>query len=162
MKVDLKPLVRFMEHLPKNGDVELGLLKCHLLVEEVLTKVVTRAARSPEHILKGRFTFAQKISLARGLGDIPDNDWVWAALKKLNEARNELSHGLSVEQITSKLETFISYIESSQGIPPSDVISPPFGRFQWAAFIVFTHVSAYAHFDPTELKIPTVLESGRL
>ena len=35
---------------------------------------------NPEHILKGRFTFAQKISLARSLGEIPNSDWVWAAL----------------------------------------------------------------------------------
>jgi len=39
MKADLTPLIRFIEHLPKNGDLELSLLKCHLLVEEVLTKV---------------------------------------------------------------------------------------------------------------------------
>lgn len=149
-----------MEHLPKNGDVELGLLKCHLLVEEVLTKLISRATRNPEFLAKARLSFAQKISLARALSDIDREDWVWAALKKLNDARNELSHGLLPEQINAKLDDFVGFVEGSQGTPSQEVIGPTFGHFQWAAFKLFTRIAGHAHFDPTELKIPTVLESA--
>lgn len=159
MTLNFEPLIRFMKHLPINGDVELGLLKCHLLIEEVLTKLITRESESPEFIIKARLTFAQKIWLARGLSNLGAEDWVWSSLKKLNEARNELSHGLEPEQINLKLKQFIINVETSQGTPPPEVLGTNMGRFQWAAFKLYSCISTHAHFDPTELKIPTVLGS---
>jgi hypothetical protein len=159
MRLNLAPLSRFIKHLPKNGDIELGLLKCHLLVEEVLNRLISRKAINPEFLAKARLSFSQKVSLARALSDIDPEDWVWAALKKLNDARNELSHGLSAEQIDAKLNDFVFFVESYQGRPSQEEVSQTFGRFQWAAFKLFTRIVGYADFDPTELKIPTVLES---
>lgn len=161
MKLDIAPLTRFIEHLPKNGDVELGLLKCHLLIEEVLTKLISSAAINPEFLAKARLTFAQKICLARALSRVDRDDWMWVALKKINDARNELSHGLLPDQINAKLEDFIAFVEASQGMPSKTALSPFFGRFHWAAFKLFSHIVGYAHFDPTALKIPTALSSGR-
>jgi len=137
--------------------MELALLKCHLLIEEVLTKIITRSAKHPEFILNAKLSFAQKASLARSLSDLEKETWAWGALRKLNDARNELAHGLAKPQIKAKLEEFITFVEAEQATPEKDVISPTFGRFQWAAFKLFAFFAAYAHFDPTTLKIPTLL-----
>lgn len=65
MKVDLAPLVRFMKYLPKDGDEDLALLKCHLLVEEMLTKLIERNLSHPEHLIDARLGFFQKMCIAR-------------------------------------------------------------------------------------------------
>lgn len=150
---DVQPLIRFVEHLPKNGDLELSVLKCHLLVEEVLTKLILDSVKHPEHVQKARLTFAQKVSMARSVSDLKQT-WVWGAVGKLNDARNQLAHGLGVEQIQVKLQDFVRFVEAEQGAPEADVISQSFGRFHWAAFKVFGVLSAYAHFDPTAFKTP--------
>ena len=153
MKFDLTPLTRFIEHLPRNGDLELSLLKCHLLVEEVLTKLILDSTKHPNYVQKARLTFAQKTSLARSVSNLEHRTWLWRAIAKLNDARNELAHGLSVEDIKAKLEEFVRFVEAEEGAPGSDVITQTFGRFHWAAYKVFGVLSAYAHFDPTAVKL---------
>ena len=153
MKADLTPQTRLIEHLPKNGDLELSLLKCHLLVEEVLTKVLLDSTKHPNYVQKARLTFSQKACLARSVSDLEHRTWLWGAIAKLNDARNELAHGLSVEDIKTKLEEFIRFVEAEEGAPNPNVITQTFGRFHWAAFKVFGVLSAYAHFDPTAIKL---------
>ena len=155
MKANIEPLIRFIEHLPRSGDIELSLLKCHLLIEEVLTRLILRSAKHPEHIFKARLTFQQKTSIVRGLCDFESKVWVWDALSKLNSARNELSHGLSVEVIGAKVDDFILFVEREHGVPDEKLLSATFGHFHWAAFKLFTQLVAYAHFDPTSLRIGT-------
>lgn len=156
MKVNLDPLIRFFKHLPKSGDVELAVLKCHLLCEEVLTKLIERHLRYPEHLLNAKLSFAQKISLAKCCSG-NNVEWLWPALHKLNKARNQLAHGLSSEILDAKLQEFIAHVEASEGTTPPEMTQPPFGKFQWAAFRVFASLAVIAHFDPTELKIPSLL-----
>lgn len=160
MKLDLAPLTRFLQHLPKNGDVELALLKCHLLIEEVLTKLIARSTKHPEFLPKVRLSFAQKVWLARTITNLGEESWSWEALRRLNEARNELAHGLLAQELNGKLDEFIRVVEDKHGAPADSVIGGPFGRFQWAAFTVFSFFSHHAHFDPTALKISTLLTSA--
>jgi len=129
MKVESPPLVRFIEHLPKNGDLELSLLKCHLLVEEVLTKLILDSTKHPNYVRKARLTFAQKTSLARSISDLEHRAWLWGAIAKLNHARIELVHGLSVDDVKEKLDEFVRFVEAEEGAPSSDVITQTFGRF---------------------------------
>lgn len=77
MKVNLTPLTRFIEHLPKNGDLELSLLKCHLLVEELLTKVILDSTKQPNYVKNARLSFSQKISIARSFSDLENKTWLW-------------------------------------------------------------------------------------
>jgi hypothetical protein len=148
MKVDLTPLVRFMKHLPKDGDEELALLKCHLLVEEMLTKLIERNLSHPEHLIDARLGFFQKMCIARSLNDLEREAWIWEAVKRLNTARNALSHGLERERIDRKLEEFVTFVEAEKGAPDPTQLSQVFGRFQWAVFKVFSLLAVEAHFDP--------------
>ena len=148
-KIDLLPLLRFMETLPKSGDVELTLLKCHLLVDEVLTNIICKSFKNQNYIKDARLTFAQKVKLARASIEIPHALWVWKALHLLNQARNELAHNLTKEQIEQKLETFTAYVKEHNTEMPEDALSEKFSRFHWAVFATYSVVSASANFDPS-------------
>lgn len=160
MKVNAMPLFRFMEHMPPKEDTELGLLKGHLLIEEVLTKLIERSTKNPKYLLDAKLNFAQKIYLARSLDGLDRNEWVWGALRKLNNARNKLAHGLDRELIACMLEEFTAVVERSHW-PDAKVLLGGLDRFQRAVFRLFICISHHAHFDPTEtsLKIPMISEN---
>lgn len=157
MKQNLEPLFRFAGHMPPKEDTELGLLKGHLLIEEVLTKLIERSIKKPKYLLEAKLNFAQKVCLARSLHGLDGNEWVWGALKKLNNARNKLAHGLDPDLITRMLEEFTTVVETSRK-REERILLEDFGRFRWAVFQLFSCISRHAHFDPTEtsLKIPMV------
>jgi hypothetical protein len=161
VKIDLTPLVRFVEHLPKDGDEELALLKCHLLVEEMLTKLIERNVRHPTYLRNARLSFETKMWIARSLDDLEPHVWVWGAVQRLNAARNALAHGLEAEHIRRKLEAFIAFVEAHQGAPEPEHLSGAIKRFQWAAFHVYSPLAAHAHFDLSDLRIPTLLTAGK-
>lgn len=156
-KIDLAPLLRFMETLPKSGDVELTLLKCHLLVEEALTKIISNSLKNPKYVSEAKLTFAQKIQLTRASTDLSHATWIWQALKLLNQARNKLSHNLTSSEIEEKLEIFITYVKSHNSEIPEEAISDKFSRFHWAVFATYTVVASHANFEPTN---KTLVGSG--
>jgi hypothetical protein len=51
-KLNLEPLIKFIDHMPNSGDVELALLKSYLLIEEVLTHILLNKAQNPQHLKK--------------------------------------------------------------------------------------------------------------
>lgn len=148
-----------MEHLPKNGDLELGLLKTHLLCEEVLTKAIERKLPSKEPFTKAKLTFSQKVQLGQCFYPADSTAWLWPALKKLNRARNELAHALARQEVQQQIEEFIKFVEQNSGLPSEDQLSEKFGRFHWAAFCVFAMLAGAAHYDPTRFKPLTILGS---
>ena len=162
MKLDLQPLIHFMEHLPKNGDMELGILKCHLLIEELLLKELKKCAKEPKFIEKMNPRFAQKVDLVKAFSDFNGYPWIWEALKKLNKARNELVHGLSAAEIFDRVEEFVTFVEKNTEPPKAEVLSLNFGRFHWAAFQVYNIISAHVHFDPASIRTPTFLSSLKI
>jgi hypothetical protein len=155
---NLLPLSRFVEHLPKDGDLELSLLKVHLLIEELLTLVIERNMKRPEFLEKARPEFQKKLYLAQGfLAGVSDTEWVWKAIFKLNEARNKLAHTLDKEELNQKLEAFMQFVESIDGPPPADAFNGPMQRFQLSAFKVFMHTVHTVQFDPSDVKIKIIL-----
>lgn len=156
-KVDLAPLLRFMETLPKSGDIELTLLKCHLLIEEVLTQIISKALNNSEHVKAARLSFAQKIVITRASTELSHAPWIWQALKLLNQARNELSHNLTSHEIDEKLEKFITHVKVHNSEMPDRALSEKFTRFHWAVFATYTVLSSHANFDPASIKPLTIL-----
>lgn len=147
--------MRFVEHLPRDGNEELTLLKGHLLVEEQLTALIHRATKRPEFLPKLRF--ADKARLARAGSSQADEEWIWTALAKLNAARNELSHTLAKDEFAVKLEAFISWVEEKKEKPKVEALSDRFGRLHWTIFYVHSTLAAEAHFDASKLRIKTLL-----
>lgn len=157
MNSHLKPLIRFFEHLPRNGDVEFAILKTHLLIEELLAMIISRAAKDPSAIEEANLGFAQKMQLARAFSNLGREAWLWEALQALNQTRNKLAHRLSATEIQQRCDAFIELVERSQDIPTDEILSPTFGRFHWAAFKVFSALASYANFDASALRKPTFL-----
>lgn len=157
MNAHLKPMIRFFQHLPRNGDVELTILKTHLLIEELLVTIITRAAKNPSAIEKAKLGFTQKMHLAQAFGNPAREAWLWGALRALNKTRNKLAHGLSATEIQQQCDSFVRLVEQSQGTPTDEIITPIFGRFHWAAFKVFSALASYANFDTLRRRTPTLL-----
>ncbi|WP_367352515.1 hypothetical protein [Achromobacter animicus] len=134
------PTKRFFEHLPPNGDLELTLLKCHLLVEEVLIALIESRFLKPERLELGTTPFSTKAMLARAAFPGEDDPWIWGAVNLLNKARVSLAHGLQVDKTANLINKFIEHVESAQHYPLGNPEGPGFGRFHWAAFEVFTHL----------------------
>lgn len=161
MKRRPKSLVRFFQHLPRNGDVELTILKTHLLVEELLTRIIARAAKNPTTIEQAELTFFQKMHLARAFSNLAREEWLWNALQVLNQTRNRLAHELSATGFQKRCEDFVEIVEGSQGAPTDELLSPTFGRLHWATFKVFIGLATYADFQASSLRTPTLL-TGRI
>lgn len=73
-------------------DPVLGLLlRFHLLVEELLDRVIAANAKRPQYVDELRLSFAQKISLFAALEAGPSSAVV-DALKRMNRLRNKCAH----------------------------------------------------------------------
>ena len=80
--INMDGLIRYITHLPSSGDVELTLLKTHLLIEELLTHILEKKSLKPAHLRKAKLSFAQKIVLIRCFSDIAESSWVWGGLRQ--------------------------------------------------------------------------------
>ena len=59
------PFLYLAEVLADINDLELTLLKSHLLVEEALTDAISMKADNPKYIYEARLTFSNKTNLVR-------------------------------------------------------------------------------------------------
>jgi hypothetical protein len=146
-----------LKHLPKNSDLELCILKCHLLIEELLEKIITNASKNPNHVVKAKLSFSQKIHIARAFSSLKKEAWLWGSIKKLNDTRNELAHELSAQKKNEMCEKFISIVEGEFTKPEQKILSEKFGRFQWAAYAVYIKLSVHAQYNPMDLKNSSLL-----
>lgn len=154
-------LLRFAEHLPKDGNAELSLLKTHLLIEELLNLAIERNMKRPDFLQKSQLQFEKKLVLTQGfLVGHSESEWVWKAITKLNEARNKLAHNLDKELVEKKLESFINCVEKVDGPPPPDAFNGPMQRFQLSAFKVFMHTLSAIQIDKSDEKINIILGNG--
>lgn len=157
-------LARFVAHLPENGDKELSLLKCHLMIEEVLTVIIERHMVRPEFLQKaardGRdLRFQDKLLLAKCLTLSSEDDWIWKAIAALNAARNRLAHRLDRKEVDAKLEEFMNCVERSvkEGPPPADAFVGKMQRFQLCACRLFMETVHRAEVDPSDIRIKDIL-----
>jgi hypothetical protein len=110
-----KLMRRVIEHLPEEGDLSLVILKGHLILEEELNRVVEAQFKHPEYIQKGNFRFSQLVRIAKAIYFSQDKSWLWGAINKLNDVRNDYAHSLEPEEVETKILEFIHLIESKLG-----------------------------------------------
>lgn len=158
VETDLRPLMRFFETLPTSGDLEFGVLKCHLLIEDVLTLFIERSVNQPAYIRKARLTFAQKLQIAQAVVQVPVDVWVWKSLKLLNEARNELGHGLDSAEINKKIEAFNAHVKMHEDHFQFGEDTVKFKQFHYAALAVYSRIAIASNIDMSSIRIPTILE----
>jgi hypothetical protein len=103
--------VRFFTYLPQTDDMTLLILKGHLLIEEQLISILKDNVCYFDALNEARLTFYQRLQIVKAMKYREENDWVWAAIKKLNTLRNELAHKLESSQVESKVSGFLGCFE---------------------------------------------------
>jgi hypothetical protein len=78
-------------------NLELVVLKCHLLVEYMLNQFIDLTARTEGVIDNERFTFSQKETLVHLLGFPPD-PLFFPSVDLLNRIRNQVAHTLDLDR----------------------------------------------------------------
>ena len=93
------------EQLATIGDIELAVLKIHLVLEDALKFVLAKRLGVPDDAffdLRIEFYKLLDISMA-GI----NKPHLVGALRKLNEARNHISHRVASAEVSDKLATFV-------------------------------------------------------
>lgn len=106
-------ITRFLEHLPLNSNDRVSVvLKGHLLIEELLGKLIEVHVVDSLPLRDARFTFKQKLCLAQAFCSNESNSKLWKSIELLNNLRNKLAHSLEPENIEMKLNKFIELISN--------------------------------------------------
>jgi hypothetical protein len=88
---------KLKEHLPRSRNLELVVLKCHLLVEFMFNQYIDLIAPTEGVIDSERFTFKQKESLVHMLG-FPADPCFFPSIDLLNAVRNAVAHTLTLDR----------------------------------------------------------------
>jgi hypothetical protein len=118
MDMTKKPMLqRYVEQLQNVDELTLVILKGHLLVEEMLTRILETFVFHPEHLEKCNLRFAQKVELARSVSLDEHQNPMWKLVIALNTLRNELAHSLDSPKRQSKIDALMStYFEVNSGM----------------------------------------------
>ncbi len=95
------------KHLFKLKDIELIVLKGHLILEEELNSFLACFVNDTETFLKIGFMFERKVSLLSCL--VPKQmakDKIWEQLREINRLRNKLAHNLRFSQYEQELKSW--------------------------------------------------------
>lgn len=63
---------RIIKHIPRSKDPILVIIKCHLLIEERLERIIASQVETPALLKNTKFTFDQKFLLAQALSGYPE------------------------------------------------------------------------------------------
>ncbi len=99
-----KNLERFAKKMSDLDELGNYILKGHLLVEEMVTRIVESFVFHREFIDEARLTFHQKLQLARATSTSDHGNSMWGLISILNSLRNEMSHSLDRPKLQPKLD----------------------------------------------------------
>lgn len=106
---------KFLKHFNGQMDDITLILKCHLLLEEMLRDFCSAMVPQPRFLADSRFTFSQILDLSKALypndikiGSLAD---LWSVAEKVNRVRNMMAHTLDPD--SSKLEVHKDGIRST-------------------------------------------------
>ncbi|MCX5507686.1 hypothetical protein [Pseudomonas sp. BJa3] len=106
------------KHFVDEMDDHTGLLKVHLMLEQILRDFCTRAVPNPDHLQDARLSFKQIALLARSLDpNQSDVAPLWSAVNDLNAMRNAMAHELepSESKFTKLQRTIIAAVDTHNG-----------------------------------------------
>lgn len=136
---EVKAFKRFLTRLPHGKDVDLLILKAHLLMEEQINAILRKRLRNPEVLLaEEKFESFYRVLLAQSLF-VPNHQlWMWRALCQLNKLRNRIAHQIDPKGRESIMEDIIHSIPGAAGNDPRQLQE----RFEFALWLLFSAVSA--------------------
>lgn len=108
---------RYQKLLPDSEEIEIVVLKGHLIIEEMLYSLATKLTQSPKHLDSARLTFKQLCCVVRSLLFLPVMDKGWDAIAVLNQLRNKLSHNLEPKDIENLIVELERLCSSDEKLP---------------------------------------------
>ena len=146
-KDTLELLAKLGQHLPIANDLDLLVLKGHLLVEEQIVDFIKRKATNPEHIISIQSTHI-RILIAESLRELNSEPLLWAAVKSLNALRNKMAHNLEPPDFEEKVRTFVVEAENmNPEVIPSDSLDDELHMH--LRFVIAAIIGEMFRLDPT-------------
>ncbi len=132
----LEAFQRFIKLLPHGKDIDLVLLKGHILIEEQVRLLIDRRLRNRAALSDARLECHQCICLAESFYPANHEPWLWKALKKLNKMRNDIAHQIEPSGLQDRIDAFVASVPSGL-----DGIEDKNGRFEITLWSLFDAVS---------------------
>ena len=86
------------------------ILRGHLLIEDLLDRLIAAGLNNAHSIQNARLTFFQKLCIARGIIGSSNEDDMWKPIEVLNKLRNTISHNLPDEAMSKRLDPVLAAI----------------------------------------------------
>ena len=104
--------VEYLRHLPEDvgHPIEVLVLRGHILIERQLNRLIELQLPNPAALELERMRFSSKVRLAEALCGHQVHEWVWIALRSLNNLRNSLAHKLDDDQLPEHARRLIAQI----------------------------------------------------
>jgi len=134
----LESFQRFLKLLPHGKDLDLVILKAHLLIEEQLRQLISERLKNPTSLDDARLEFHQCILLAQALFQPDFQSWLWTSLVKLNKIRNAIAHNLKPKGLSDRIGDLIQSFPSGFAETASDQQT----RFEFTLWSMFDAVSS--------------------
>lgn len=104
-----RAMARVVTHLPQTEDLQLIVLKGHLLAEEELIELIERCVPNPKALDQLRFPML--VRLAESMHEPGFEPWLWQGLRDLNNARNEMAHRLERSNFDHHVRRFVEALD---------------------------------------------------
>ena len=147
---------RFLTRLPHGKDVDLLILKAHLLIEEQVNALLRERLKNPDMLLgEERFESFYRICLAQSFFEPDHWPWMWRALSQLNKLRNRVAHQIDPKGRDNIMEDIIQSIPSTAGKDSRDLQD----RFEFALWFLFEAISSLV--EPERASILELVPSAK-
>lgn len=130
---------RFISLLPSGKELDLVILKAHLLIEEQVNVVIDQRLKSAGALKKARLESFQRICLAESFFPSDFQPWLWPALTKLNKLRNDIAHQISPAGIDASIDHIIKSVPGASDIGAA--ANTRQGKFEITLWSLFDAVS---------------------
>jgi hypothetical protein len=134
----LRAFRRFLERLPHGKELDLVILKAHLLIGEQVNALLQERLKNPSVLLgEERFESFYRICAAQAFFTPDFQPWLWHALRQLNKLRNRVAHHIEPKRIDNLIDDLIRSIpgDIGKGAPTGQE------RFEFALWSLFDAVS---------------------
>lgn len=130
---------RFLSVLPSGRELDLVILKAHLLIEEQVNAFIDERLTNAGALKKAELNSFQRICLAESFFPSDFKPWLWPALTKLNKLRNDIAHKISPAGIHARIDHIIKSIPGADDI--GNLANTRQGQFELTIWSLYDAVS---------------------
>jgi hypothetical protein len=133
----MQSFIRFLDLLPKGPELELMILKGHLLIEEKLQDLIDSKVPYPQALKDARLTTYQVICITKSLFSHKTELWLWDFLFKFNKLRNDIAHKIEPQSIRDRMKDLADSIKRTVYPETGLGTDHPFVEFYISLWVVY-------------------------